>query len=37
MTVLPDIFNRYSEVLVELEPGVNSKQRAEIATEMNEV
>lgn len=36
MKVMPDILNRYSEILVELEPGVNSDVRAEIAAKIND-
>ncbi|MEI3604344.1 efflux RND transporter permease subunit [Pseudogracilibacillus sp. SE30717A] len=37
MTLMPDILNRYAEVIVELEPGVSTDDRAEIALKMNEV
>src|SRR5690625_4034121 len=37
MTFMPDILNRYAEVVVELEPGVSSKEREEIALAMNDV
>ncbi|MDY0409647.1 efflux RND transporter permease subunit [Paracerasibacillus soli] len=36
MTVMPDIFNRYAEVMIELEPGVAPEQRKEIALEVHE-
>lgn len=36
MTFMPDILNRYAEVIVELETGVPSEERAEIAQKMNE-
>ncbi|MBP3950501.1 efflux RND transporter permease subunit [Bacillus suaedae] len=36
MTVMPDVFNRYSEVAVVLESGVTPKEREEIAMQMNE-
>ncbi|MFD2130835.1 efflux RND transporter permease subunit [Pseudogracilibacillus auburnensis] len=36
MTFMPDIMNRYAEVIVELEPGVTPSERAEIAAKMNE-
>lgn len=35
-TFMPDILNRYAEVIVELEPGVSPKEREEIAIAMNE-
>ncbi len=35
-TFMPDILNRYAEVIVELESGVSSKEREEIAIAMNE-
>lgn len=35
-TFMPDILNRYAEVIVELEAGVTSKEREEIAIAMNE-
>ena len=37
MTFMPDILNRYAEVVVELEPGVSSKEREEIALALNDV
>lgn len=37
MTLMPDILNRYAEVIVELEPGVSTDDRAEVALKMNEV
>ncbi len=36
MTLMPDILNRYAEVIVELEPGVSTDNRAEIVLQMNE-
>ncbi|QTD40042.1 efflux RND transporter permease subunit [Sporosarcina sp. Te-1] len=30
MTVMPDIFNRYSEILIELEPGVEGKEKEKV-------
>src|SRR5699024_5443026 len=37
MTFMPDILNRYAEVIVEVEPGVTSEEREDIAIAMNEV
>ena len=36
MNVMPDIFNRYSEIFIELEQGVSQEEREEIAEKMNE-
>ncbi|MEW9502481.1 efflux RND transporter permease subunit, partial [Jeotgalibacillus marinus] len=35
-TIMPDIFNRYSEVMINLEPGVTLDDRREIVNEINE-
>lgn len=35
-TFMPDILNRYAEVIIELEPGVSPKEREKIAIAMNE-
>lgn len=32
MTIMPDVFNRYAEVMIQLEPGVTPSERNEIAT-----
>ncbi len=37
ITFMPDILNRYAEVIVELEPGVSPEEREEIAMAMNNV
>ncbi|MFV8830409.1 efflux RND transporter permease subunit [Alkalihalobacterium sp. APHAB7] len=34
MTIMPDVFNRYSEVMVQLESGTTPSEREEIALEM---
>ncbi|MEB1809504.1 MAG: efflux RND transporter permease subunit [Bacillaceae bacterium] len=34
MTIMPDVFNRYSEVVVQLESGTTPSEREEIALEM---
>src|SRR5699024_6194032 len=36
MTFMPDILNRYAEVIVEVEPGTSSEEVEEIALKMNE-
>ena len=36
MTFMPDILNRYAEVIVEVEPGTTSEEIEEIALKMNE-
>jgi len=36
MTFMPDILNRYAEVIVEVEPGVSKEELEEIAIAMNE-
>lgn len=36
MSVMPDMFNRYSEVVVELEQGVDSKEKARLAKTIND-
>lgn len=36
MTIMPDMFNRYSELMVDLEPGVTNQDKAEIVQTMNE-
>ncbi|WOV84307.1 efflux RND transporter permease subunit [Sporosarcina jeotgali] len=36
MTVMPDIFNRYTEVVIELESGIHEKDKAEVMTAVNE-
>ncbi|WP_431800458.1 efflux RND transporter permease subunit [Halobacillus andaensis] len=36
MTIMPDMFNRYSELMVELETGLTNDDREDIAQEMNE-
>lgn len=35
MSVMPDIFNRYNEVAIELETGVDANEKAQIAEAMN--
>src|SRR5699024_10727388 len=35
MSIMPDIFDRYTEVLIELEPGVTPSEREEMALEMD--
>lgn len=35
MTIMPDMFNRYAEVIVDLEPGVSPEDKQEIVKEMN--
>ncbi|MBD7984095.1 efflux RND transporter permease subunit [Sporosarcina sp. Sa2YVA2] len=35
MSVMPDIFNRYNEVAVELETGVDANEKAQLAKAMN--
>ena len=37
MTFMPDILNRYAEVIVEFEPGVSSEERTEVAIALNNV
>ncbi|MCA1035978.1 efflux RND transporter permease subunit [Bacillus infantis] len=36
MTIMPDVFNRYSELMVDLETGVSIKEKEAVAAEMNE-
>lgn len=36
MSVMPDIFNRYNEVAIELESGVDADEKAQIANAMND-
>ncbi|MEH7343487.1 efflux RND transporter permease subunit [Bacillus sp. JJ1532] len=36
MTIMPDMFNRYSELMVDLEPGITNQEKAEIVQTMNE-
>ncbi|MCL7745689.1 efflux RND transporter permease subunit [Halalkalibacter alkaliphilus] len=35
MTIMPDVFNRYSEIMVTLENGVTPAEKEEIVSEMN--
>ncbi|MCF6411314.1 efflux RND transporter permease subunit [Pseudalkalibacillus salsuginis] len=36
MTIMPDIFNRYAELVINLEPGVDLDDRREIVEDINE-
>ncbi|REB08107.1 AcrB/AcrD/AcrF family protein [Sporosarcina sp. BI001-red] len=36
MTVMPDIFNRYTEVVMELESGIDEKDKADVIADVNE-
>ncbi|MGM8364925.1 efflux RND transporter permease subunit [Virgibacillus sp. W0181] len=36
MTIMPDILNRYAEVIVEFEPGTTPSERAAVAEKVNE-
>ncbi|GGF23784.1 multidrug transporter AcrB [Halobacillus andaensis] len=36
MTIMPDVFNRYSELMVDLDTGLTNDDRENIAQEMNE-
>lgn len=36
MTIMPDMFNRYSELMVDLEPGITNQEKVEIVQTMNE-
>lgn len=36
MTVMPDVFNRYAELIVQLESGLTPEEREEIALKINE-
>ena len=35
MTIMPDMLNRYAEVIVEFEPGTTPEERADVAEEIN--
>ncbi|WP_026675108.1 efflux RND transporter permease subunit [Alkalihalobacterium bogoriense] len=35
MTIMPDVFNRYSELMIQLESGLTPKEREEIAIEVS--
>ena len=37
MTIMPDVFNRYAELKVDFETGVNGEEKSEIVEKMNEV
>ena len=37
MTIMPDMYNRYSEVMITLESGVSPQQKDEIAQEINDL
>lgn len=36
MTVMPDIFNRYTEVVIELESGIDAQEKEEVIATVNE-
>ncbi|MCG3087234.1 efflux RND transporter permease subunit [Sporosarcina cyprini] len=36
MTVMPDIFNRYSEILIELEPGVEGNEKEQVVQKVSQ-
>ncbi|QGH33349.1 MMPL family transporter [Gracilibacillus salitolerans] len=35
MTIMPDMYNRYSELMIELEPGVSISEKNEVVQEIN--
>jgi multidrug efflux pump subunit AcrB len=35
MTIMPDMLNRYSEIMVSVEPGLSLEEKQEVVTEMN--
>ncbi len=35
MTIMPDMLNRYSEIMVTVEPGLSQEDKQEVATEIN--